>query len=668
MDHVPPLPKPGRLWKNKADFFRPFRNAGNDSSSSHDSTITPLFDPSLPRTEATEPDLADLNAALSALVDVFPDVQPEVFREMLVSVGPDSRLQVVTEHLLQKKAKWVQGRYRIPTKAQTQARSETVKLRRGRRERMRDGRPVPSGPDVEHEDLFRSESYKKAVKHVLYLEFRNLSHSIIKGVLAEQNFSYTLARPVLQQVASKSWRFSLSSFWPKRSTSSIADGHPFITWQPTGDADGQATPALRRTGDEDLDRELYDLFVGPIVSRQRQDRMIADFREASRINEAEAENAEALFDCECCYTSVPFEKIACCDDGCHFLCLDCIRRTVNEALYGQGWSRTADLRRATVRCFAPATEECTGCMPGELVKRALTQGSDNEDAWHDFQARITTDVLLQCHLPLQRCPFCSYAEIDEVPPARLRHPMAVWRHIATKANPAVQIIFTSFLTLLSIFTLPLIILSLALSLLIPLIPPLRTPFTNSLARIHRARRGFRFHCQSPTCAQVSCTRCTAAWRDPHICFESEKSSLRHAIEASATAAVKRTCPKCMLSFVKASGCNKLVCNCGYTMCYICRQEITSKEGYGHFCQHFRPAGGRCGDCERCDLYGDEDEEKAIRTAARKAEEVWREKEGGKGKVGGEQEVAKAMVDALVGREGKEWYDVYLDAMLDAVIA
>lgn len=122
----------------------------------------------------------------------------------------------------------------------------------------------------------------------------------------------------------------------------------------------------------------------------------------------------------------------------------------------------------------------------------------------------------------------------------------------------------------------------------------------------------------------------------------------------------------MLSFVKSSGCNKLVCNCGYTMCYICRNEIASKEGYGHFCQHFRPSGGRCGECERCDLYGDEDEEAAIRNAAQQAELAWREKEGGK--KGEDGDAARLMIDALVGRGKREWYDDWLDAILSAVLA
>jgi hypothetical protein len=647
MDYVPPIPKPGRLWK--PDFFK-FRTASSEAGEN----ITPLFDPSIPPGEAEEPDLNELNTALSVLVNVFPDVQPEVFREMLISISEDSRLQVVTEHLLQKKAKWVNGRYRTPLKQD----STSV------RKRDRTSTATLDHGSLENEDLFRGQSYKKAVKQVFYQEFKNLSHSAIRGVLAEHNFSYTLTRPVLQQLSSRSWRFSLTSFWTKRGPTNTAESHPYVAWQTETDPEGRAIPALKRTGNEELDHELYGLFVRPTITKRRIDRLITDWLAAVEVNVAEAEEAEALFDCECCYTSVPFENIATCNDGCHYLCLDCIRRTVNEALYGQGWARTADLSRSTVRCFA--TDECHGSMPGDIVRRALTQGSNTADAWNVFQARITSETLLQSGLPLQRCPFCSYAEIDEPPKTRLRHPMAIWHYLTTRSNPATQIIFMSIFTALILFTIPLLILSAIIWVVFRLVPPARKIIAKSIVRIQRHRRGLRFRCQNPSCLQVSCTRCTALWRDPHACFESEKSSLRHAIEASATAAVKRTCPKCMLSFVKSSGCNKLVCNCGYTMCYICRNEITSKEGYGHFCQHFRPSGGRCGECERCDLYGDEDEEAAIRNAAQQAELAWREREGGK--KGEDGDAARLMIDALVGRGKKEWYDDWLDALLSAVLA
>lgn len=213
---------------------------------------------------------------------------------------------------------------------------------------------------------------------------------------------------------------------------------------------------------------------------------------------------------------------------------------------------------------------------------------------------------------------------------------------------------------------PILLLASTFWLIAHIIPAVGAVFVASWARVYRRRRGLKFHCRSPACGKTSCARCAALWRDPHTCFENEKTSLRTTIESSATAAIKRTCPRCMLSFVKSSGCNKLVCNCGYTMCYICRNEITSKEGYSHFCQHFRPGGGRCTECERCDLYGDEDEEAAIRRAAELAENDWRAREGAKE---GQDMATQLMVEALVGqaRYGR-WQEVWLDALVDAVAA
>ena len=616
----------------------------------------PLYDPALHRTEPEEPDLTELNAALAALVDIFPDVHPEVFREMLSSISEESRLQVVTEHLLTKKAKWVRGRFRTPVAA---GNGKLKKYKVSKKAANVEG-PIPD------EETFRSSSYKKAVKQVLYQEFKNLSHSSIKAVLAEENFSYTLARPILQQLSARSWRFSLSSFWSKRSPSSNAGEHPYIMWQPSLHGTGQATPAVKRTGSSNLDHELYDLFVAPALETQKQALLAGDYTFATRLNEAEAEDADALLDCECCFSSVTFEQISTCDDGCHQLCFDCVCRIVSEALFGQGWARTVDLERSTVRCFASTTGECHGIIPPGLLRRALSHGLESEDIWNEFQERAASENLAKSRLTLQRCPFCNYVEVDETPAPKRRKSTDVWHHITTKTSVAFQLMFLSITALLLIFTIPILLLASIAWLSVYLSPSLAAALAASWRRVHKQRRGLKFRCRSPVCNKTSCIRCLASWRDPHTCFENEKTSLRTAIEASATAAIKRTCPKCLLSFVKSSGCNKLVCNCGYTMCYICRQEITSKEGYSHFCQHFRPSGGRCTECERCDLYGDEDEEAAIRSAAEAAEKAWKDKENGRE---GDERATKAMVEALIGQaRGVKYWEVWLDAVVDAVVA
>jgi hypothetical protein len=52
---------------------------------------------------------------------------------------------------------------------------------------------------------------------------------------------------------------------------------------------------------------------------------------------------------------------------------------------------------------------------------------------------------------------------------------------------------------------------------------------------------------------------------------------------------------------------------------VCRADIR-KESYKHFCQHFRQVPGTaCEECDRCDLYVQEDEDAAISHAAENAE-------------------------------------------------
>jgi hypothetical protein len=685
MDTIP-VGRAGRLWNSKADFFKPFRTAASlaqgekNASNEDDRANAAFFDPEhfSPDTIQQEigSDLRDLNTALTALVDVFPTIQPEVFREMLSSLSPESRLQVATEHLLQREAKWVRGRFRAPGVGNA---AQSIESTSKQATQNTAGASTASRHLLSGEDHFRSEAYRKAVKQVFYQEFRSLSHSTIKGVLAEQNFSYKLARPVLHQLATRGWRFSIPYFWSRPAntpTPAAGPPPPCVIWRDDARSDGKQLPYLKRTGSVELDQELYDMFVAAPIAKHRQEVIAANFVAASQINEAEATEAEALFDCECCYGSYAFEEIASCGDECHVVCLGCVRRTVNEALYGQGWSRTADLHRSTVRCFASTSQDCGGCLPASVVRRALNDdGSEDhepDEIWNIFQNRLAADILVQSHLALQRCPFCDYAEVDETPKPQLRLPFAIWQYIATKSSASFQIVFLSSLVAISTFASYLLALLAGLYLLVSFFPQstrvLQTPWT----RVYKRARSNRFSCKNPSCLQTTCMRCNALWRDPHTCFESEKTSLRTAIEASATAAIKRTCPRCLLSFVKASGCNKMVCNCGYAMCYICRQEITASEGYAHFCQHFRPAGGKCTECFKCDLYGDEDEEKSIRMAVEEAEKAWRAKDSGEEKVDAsgapvvvDDEATKRMLEDVVG--GTKGIAALTERCLDAVL-
>lgn len=94
------------------------------------------------------------------------------------------------------------------------------------------------------------------------------------------------------------------------------------------------------------------------------------------------------------------------------------------------------------------------------------------------------------------------------------------------------------------------------------------------------------------CGRRSCLLCAAPLDEGthvslHRCADDEqRDSLRLAVERAMSDAIKRVCPECGVGFVKAGGCNKVVCRCGYSMCFICRQGLRF-EGYNHYCQHFR---------------------------------------------------------------------------------
>ena len=69
---------------------------------------------------------------------------------------------------------------------------------------------------------------------------------------------------------------------------------------------------------------------------------------------------------------------------------------------------------------------------------------------------------------------------------------------------------------------------------------------------------------------------------PLRCEEVEKDSetkMRIYIENKMAEAMLRTCWKCKKRFYKTTGCNKMTCVCGASMCYVCREPI---KDYSHF--------------------------------------------------------------------------------------
>ncbi|KAI2637169.1 hypothetical protein GGS26DRAFT_547595 [Hypomontagnella submonticulosa] len=577
----------------------PSRSRYIDSSSpeylSDESQLQPVVQPPT--------DVLDLNNNLEMLAGLFPDIQVEVFREMLASFSEESRLFIITDKLLKNPGEFVKGRRRTSDRSSSD--SNTL---------------------VPRTEAFRTGEYKDAVRTLAMQEFKGLSKSSIDAVLSESNYSYLDARPTLVDLSSKSWKFTISSllFRRKPVTSTEAETHPLITWRSSDD--GTMVPTLKATGSAELDRELFEELIMPLKQREQLLREENDRAFALSLVTEEAEACEATFECSCCYGDVVFEELTTCGVDGHLVCFSCVRHSISEAVFGQGWQRSIDKETGALRCPAVASVECHGCVSSEHIQRAMRGEKNGDEILRKLDQRLAEHGLLSSGLPLVRCPFCSYAEVDDL------YMPANTSKLKIRASNIPNVILLLLCLILSPFSLPILILTLVCVVLC-----LNSSFRDyvswhlraALSRYQRRRRGLKFTCQNPACARSSCLSCSKAWVDIHVCHESSLVALRTQVEQAMSMAIKRVCPKCHTSFVKTAGCNKLTCPCGYKMCYVCRKDIGSlNEGYQHFCQHFRPEGDgrRCKECDKCNLWEAENTEEILRKAKEEAEQKWKESE------------------------------------------
>ncbi|KAH8681582.1 hypothetical protein BX600DRAFT_446913 [Xylariales sp. PMI_506] len=592
---------------------------------SDESQLPPI--PPLPR------DVVDLNASLRILSAVFPDVQIEVFREMLSSFSEESRLAVVADAMLKTPSAYVKGRRRLrdgasqkegrgaaaaaaPAPAPVTAAAAEAEAAEGEGE----------GERVPRADAFRGTEYKSAVRSLALQEFKGLSRSAIDAVLSEWNHSYLDARPTLVELSSKSWKFTIQSIFFRRRpvTTGEAENHPLVVWKSSGQ--GSILPCIKSTGSAELDRELFAELISPLKRREAAAREEKDRSLAVELHHEEAEACEATYECACCYADATFEEFTTCNGEGHMICFRCVQHSITEAVFGQGWQRSIHKDTGTLRCPAVSSRECEGCVPVEHIHRAMQQEKGGAEVLRKMDQRLADHGLISSNLPLVRCPFCSYAEVDDlyVPSHR--------RKLRFRASniPNVVLIFMSLLVSpLAAPLLALLVLALVLCCSRAFRRHVGTQLRAAVSRYQRRRLGLKFTCQNPECGRASCMSCSKAWVDIHVCHESSLVALRTQVEQAMSMAVKRVCPRCNTSFVKTAGCNKLTCPCGYKMCYVCRRDIgAASEGYQHFCQHFRPEGdgSRCQECTRCNLWEAENTDAILRQAKAEAERRWRETE------------------------------------------
>ena len=381
-------------------------------------------------------------------------------------------------------------------------------------------------------------------------------------MLAEKNSSYTQARPVLRELARRSWWAAigkLNYFKRKREQNDLP---PELFKRPSSSG---GDFHFTGTGCAELDEELVCLFLEPLSVQKRQLQEEEDQKIAMAANQLEAVASQALYECDCCCGETTFEMMSMCTNNFHIICNECIRRTMHEALFGQGWGKSVDIERGTLKCLAPLVgETCEGCIPSSLVRQALLMVQSGAETLNKFDDRLAAESLLKSQMKLIRCPFCSYAEADPI--HYTGSPQSLRWHIKSPNTLATIFALTIFIDLS-----PLLLFLTLLASFYSLRPI--DLFKTAIQNASRRTRSPRFTCRNPSCLRKSCLKCSKAWHHPHTCHEPLLISLRTSVEAARTAAVKRTCPRCGLSFVKASGCNKLTCVCGYAMCYLCRKAL-----------------------------------------------------------------------------------------------
>ncbi|KAJ8127578.1 hypothetical protein O1611_g6059 [Lasiodiplodia mahajangana] len=488
------------------------------------------------------------------------------------------------------------------------------------------GQQTGRTPPILKAETFRTPTYKLAVRALALQEFKGLSRSSIDAVLSESNYSYLDARPTLVAMSSKSWKFTISSllFRRKPVTSSEAETHPLVVWRVA--EGGSLAPAVKATGNAELDRELFEELIVPLRAREKATREMADHTLALSIQTEEAEACEATYECACCYTDYIFEEITTCSAEGHMVCFRCVQHSITEAVFGQGWQRNIHKDTGTLRCPAVSSTDCEGCIPAEHMQRAMHETEKGPEILEKLDQRLAEHGLLSSGLPLIRCPFCSYAEVDDL---YMPDDARKLRFRSNGIFNAILILVTVMLTPASLVLGTFGLICLFLSLYGSFRRFVSQQFAAALNRHRRRRRGLKFTCQNPSCQRPSCMLCSKAWVDVHLCHESSLIALRTQVEQAMSMAVKRVCPRCNMSFVKTAGCNKLTCPCGYKMCYVCRKDIGAQnEGYQHFCQHFRPEGdGRqCRECNKCNLWEAENTDAILRKAKADAERRWMETE------------------------------------------
>ena len=196
--------------------------------------------------------------------------------------------------------------------------------------------------------------------------------------------------------------------------------------------------------------------------------------------------------------------------------------------------------KSSIRCIsAAASPICDACIPPEILAKVIP-----EDMLHALEEKAATENLDRSGMSLVRCPFCSYAEADELQPYCVRQ----WAKIC---GVFVLLMLYIYIPEPALSTLAPLLLLVYFMTFLPRDPSgivldtiklvsLHRHWQNAVRRIQLKRRGTLFKCRNERCKRESCIRCSKEWTAFHKCFEKEEDSVRIHVEKAMANAVKRT--------------------------------------------------------------------------------------------------------------------------------
>jgi hypothetical protein len=201
----------------------------------------------------------------------------------------------------------------------------------------------------------RTNAYKNQAMALLKITFPRLSVDAIRGTLEEKRFQFTPAFEILSRIniidgADKGEERALI----------LADA-PFLKHVKRIVLKGPRPRRMPRLhiADPALVEEVDAI---PEMNKKENRAPNTKVEEEKVKQEVAAREIEVT--CECCFGDEPTKTIIQCDQGKHFFCFVCVRRYVQEQLFGQDTS--------IVQCISLEADGCKAGFSTVELTRALT--------------------------------------------------------------------------------------------------------------------------------------------------------------------------------------------------------------------------------------------------------------------------------------------------------